>query len=89
MHNIDDITLMFDGSTGKVIFLMPNAIVFESIEEFTFFLKKLKEEIENYGSPDSDDSDIEFDYAQRVIGEWQQVLEKSETSGPKKQSPEL
>ena len=89
MHNIDDITLMFDGSTGKVIFLMPNAIVFESIEEFTFFLDKLRGEIENYDSPDGGDSDIEVDYAQRVIGEWQQVLEKSEISGQKKQSPEL
>ncbi len=88
MHNIDDITLMFDGSTGKVIFLIPNAIVFDNIEEFTLFLKRLKEEIENYASPDDDNSNIEVDYAERVIGEWQQVLEKSEISGQKRQSPE-
>lgn len=89
MHNIDDITLMFDGSNGKVIFLMPKAVVFENIDEFVFFLNKLKEEIEHYDVVEGANTDIDVDYAERVIGEWQQVLEKSEISGPKKQSPEL
>ena len=88
MQNIDDITLMFDGSSGKVIFLMPKATVFESIDEFTFFLDKLKDEIEHYDTLEGTNTDIGVDYAERVIVEWEQVLEKSEISGPKRQSPE-
>lgn len=90
MYNIEDITLMFNGSDGKVVFLVPNAIVFNDADEFCFFLDGLKEEIGSYGKHDCDggESDIEKNYAEEVIIEWQQELASSEMSGQKKQNPE-
>lgn len=86
MHNIEDITLMFNGSNGKVVFLVPNAIIFDGADEFCFFLDGLKEEIESYGEHDCDggESGIDKDYADEVIVQWQQELANSEMSGPTK-----
>ena len=91
MKSGDDVTVMMDNN-GRVIFIVPNVLIFDSVDEFGLLLEKLAEETGLINQQDSDyiegESDIESDYSVTVIEEWNQELEKSGISGQQKQNQE-
>ena len=91
MKSGDDVTVMMDNN-GRVIFIVPNVLIFDSVDEFGLLLEELAEETGLINQQDSDyiegESDIESHYSVTVIEEWNQELEKSGISGQQKQNQE-
>ena len=89
MHFIDEITCLHDAATGSIVLFVPSPIVFDSVDEFSFFIASLSSRINAYAAGD-DESAIDNGYASEVIETWnQQIHEKLETPGPLTQEKEL
>lgn len=82
MHFIDDITLMHDTVTGSIVFIVPSPLLFESLDEFSFFVNGLSKQLSLYSDIKNEEPIITSDYASEVIESWNQLIqEKLETPG--------
>lgn len=74
MRNLEDVTLIHDSRNDSVVFIAPNAIVFETLEEFALFIDTLQQQLESYSELEDSESDISHDYAEQAIDEWNQQI---------------
>ena len=71
MRNLDDITLIYDSQNDTIVFIAPNPIVFDTLDEFSLFIDTLQRQLVVYSGDEEDsESKIAHDYADKVISEW-------------------
>ena len=76
MYFMDDIALLHN-ENGSIVLIVPKPVMFESVDEFSYFIDSLKTQLHFLLEDVETDSSIDLNYAKEAIKKWENQIKQS------------